>query len=145
MRASHQPALSASQSSWWMLILIRHRIAPAPGEMGYCYMLHSPSPFLPPFPLSSSSSYHYSPYPWGLRTSLAAIPFIRRPLLLAPALMHTRKCPFTHFCLNLLLWGADFDSKVRNLFYPYTKSLEGKSSHIVFPRHLTFVSILLDP
>ena len=82
-----------------MLILIRHRIAPAPGEMGYCYI--HPLPSSPSIPLPITR-----PTPWGLRTSLAAIPFIR-PLLLLPEC--TRESAL--FRLSLLLWGADFDTK----------------------------------
>ena len=66
-----------------MLILIRHRIATAPGEMGYCYI--HPLPSFPSLPLPITR-----PTPWGLRTSLAAIPFIRRSLLLL------RSCPNAH-------------------------------------------------
>ena len=88
-----------------MLILIRHRIAPAPGEMGYCYIHPLPLPRLPLFP---PPCYH-SPYPVG--TSYLARRHSFHPptaAALAPTLMHTRKCPFAHFCLRLLLWEANF-------------------------------------
>ena len=82
-----------------MLILIRHRTAPAPGEMGYRYI----HPLPPPVPPSLS--------PPILSLALPRGDFVPRPppflsfgvRFTAPALMHTAKykCPFARFNLSL--------------------------------------------
>ena len=54
--------------------------------------------------------------------------------------LHDRSIKYAEYAMYSCLAGeAIINSEARR-----TRSLEGKSSRIVFPRHLTFVSILLD-